>query len=86
MAAWTYSDWVTKADGTQDRLDRLRLHIQEVSDSLKDADFNVTERAENSASRQKYLAELHEREKEESEKVTTARGTRVGWTRGKAIL
>lgn len=30
--AWTYSDWISRT-GT-DRLTRLRLHIQEVSDAI----------------------------------------------------
>lgn len=35
MAAWAYSDWVTKTDPS-DRLTRLRLHIQEVSEAIQD--------------------------------------------------
>jgi len=32
--AWTYSDYVTYADTSVDRLDRLRLHIAEVSQEI----------------------------------------------------
>lgn len=31
--AWTYSDWITQG-GTTQRVARLRLHIQEVSEQL----------------------------------------------------
>lgn len=33
--AWTYSDWITLTG--QNRLTRLRLHIQEVSDAMTPA-------------------------------------------------
>lgn len=37
--AWTYSDYVTYSRSSATRLQRLRLHIQEVSDALSSGDW-----------------------------------------------
>ncbi len=34
MALWSYSDWITYENGNPERLRRLRLHIQELSEHL----------------------------------------------------
>lgn len=62
-SAWTYSDWITQATDAL-RLSRLRLHIQEVSDSL--ARVKTTEEQDRTTERfdlQNYLESLHVEEK-----------------------
>lgn len=83
--AWTYSDWITKTTGSTERLERLRLHIQEVSDKLKAGSYSVTGRSVQRYETERYLAGLRADEKIEAERTETTQGTRLGWSRGVAI-
>lgn len=59
MALWTYADWVTYPTGS-DRLTRLRLHIQEVSQySLA----SKTRKGEVSAVTPEYMQSLQAEER-----------------------
>jgi hypothetical protein len=86
MAVWTYSDWVTYEDGSA-KLTRLRLHVQEVSDKLANPSYSTEGLSVNPRENLgTYLAGLNaEREKLEAT-VGRANGTRLGWTRGRALL
>jgi hypothetical protein len=85
--AWTYSDWVTYETGTTGRIQRLRLHIQEVSDFISTGNFAVEAKSHDKGLLQEYLSELLGREKAEADASASAAGTsRAYWTRGKAAL
>ena len=85
MAVWTYSDWVTYEDGSA-KLTRLRLHVQEVSDKLANPNYATDGLSVSQQNLAAYLVGLNtEREKLEAT-VGRAGGTRLGWTRGRALL
>lgn len=86
-SAWTYSDWITYARGDPLRVQRLRLHVQEVADKLSTSQsystgsgFSVTHRDLSA-----YLASLQKQEIEETKIAATVAGTRVGWSRAKTF-
>lgn len=59
---WTYSDYITLTDQAA-KLTRLRLHIQEVSDSIgREISGDGKSKSENNITQ--YLAELRKEEKE----------------------
>ena len=84
--AWTYSDWPTYTSGSADRLSRLRLHIQEVTNRLEDGSYAadngtiIDDRSQNLPS---YLTTLLKREKELDKAVRQASGARPLFTRAR---
>lgn len=80
--AWTYSNWITLAAGSTARLERLRLHIQEVSDRISQGNFSSEGKAHAYDYLQSYLSDLHKREKEESVASAATTGERATFTRG----
>jgi hypothetical protein len=80
--AWTYSDWVTYADGSS-KLSRLRLHVQEVSDKLSSADYSTEGLSVSRGNLPGYLAGLKDDLAKLEARVSTAR---VGWAEGRAVL
>lgn len=90
MAAstWVYSDWGTLPYGTQARVDRLNLHIQEVADFLKNPSFRIYGRdvQVTDSANIKYLELLRETERKEAQATGSANGRRIGFSRGKAPL
>lgn len=83
--AWTYSDWVTKATGSAERLSRLRLHLQEVTDQIG-ASYSLPGISMSKGELVAYADRLKADEAVEAAAVERATGTRVGWTRGRATL
>lgn len=84
---WTYSDWITYDRADPVRVQRLRLHVQEVSDKLSTiqsyttgSGYSVTHRDLSS-----YLANLQKQELEETKLAAAVAGTRVGWSRAKTF-
>lgn len=82
MAAWTYSDWITYERSSADRLTRLRLHVQEVSDKLASGSYSIPGFSTSKGELAAYLDRLTTQEKEEAAAVGRATGARVGFTRG----
>lgn len=77
MAVWIYSDWITLSDRAE-RLTRLRLHIQEVSERL----FSTASRSKSvSAVQEGYLDRLSKAEAELA--IAVARGASGGVGRNK---
>lgn len=83
--AWTYSDWITKATGSSERLERLRLHVQEVSDHVSGS-YSVPGISKSASELVTYLNGLKQDEQREAQTTEEADGTRVGWSRGRALL
>ena len=85
--AWTYSDWeTTTADGSSARLTRLRLHIKEVSDALLGVNISYPGgRSHEHPDLDAYLASLRAEAKTLERRVEVANGTRIGFSRGRAI-
>lgn len=77
-AGWTYSDWIIKAAGSTDRLDRLRLHIKEVSDFISTGSFNVQGKSKSKGEVEQYLQTLLKRE--ESEVAATGGASDISTT------
>lgn len=84
--SWAYSDWITKASGSSDRLSRLRLHVQEVSDEIASGSYAQEGKSKEKGLLESYLRTLLETERRESTSIEAVAGTRVGWTRGRALL
>lgn len=88
--AWSYSDWITYARGSATRLSRLRLHIQEVSDVVHSGSYQINGRSVSRAEAQSYLDTLLSLEAVEDAALALAdsspTATRIGWSRGRAIL
>lgn len=75
MALWTYSDWITQtSDAT--RLERLRLHIQEVSEQTMESDTPGVARI--GRVDESYLKRLMEAETALAAKVATATRAQSG--------
>ena len=83
-AAWTYSDWITKASASAERLERLRLHIQEVANAMATGDYTITGRQVQKYYFETYLKGLKNDEQREAAATDVAQGTRLGWSRGLA--
>jgi hypothetical protein len=80
--AWTYSDWVTYADGSA-KLTRLRQHVQEVSDKLSSADYSTEGLSISRGSTAGYLETL----KGDLVSLESRVGAgRVTWASGRAVL
>lgn len=65
-AAWAYSDWITKPEASSARVDRLRLHIQEVSDKISAGNYTTEGKAHDYGYLQTYLDKLLATEKTEA--------------------
>lgn len=85
--AWTYSDWITKESGSADRLSRLRLHIQEVSDFISTGNFTTEGKSIDKDNLQNYLGRLLDLEPGEASASAAASSTskRAFFTRGRAL-
>ena len=63
MAAWTYDDWVLSSSypvGSTARLQRLELHIQEVSRKLSSGNFSEKDKSHEYDVVERYLKGLKE--------------------------
>jgi hypothetical protein len=80
--AWTYSDWVTYADGSA-KLARLRLHVQEVSDKLSNPDYSTEGLSVSRSQLPGYLSTI----KSDLASLESRVGaSRVTWASGRAVL
>ena len=75
--AWTYSDWVTYPDSNPSaKLARLRLHIQEVTNSIG-PDVTKGSSSRSSGSPLGYLDKLEKQEKDLMARVAQSSGRRA---------
>lgn len=70
---WTYSDWITYADDSL-RLERLRLHIQEVSNAVG-RENQVGDFATSSRENRMYLDRLLTEERSLGERISALGGS-----------
>ena len=75
MATWTYADYIT-LEGSA-KLARLRLHIQEVSQAIANADVSAHGYQASRGTQMQYLAGL----KSEEKTLSGAVGGRVRFAR-----
>jgi hypothetical protein len=85
-SVWTYSDWITYDQDSANRLTRLRLHIQEVSDFISTGNYSKGGRNIDKGDLQKYLDSLLDKEKEETSISGGATGKTAAFTRGKPLF
>lgn len=71
--AWTYSDWITQSDQTT-KVERLKLHIQEVSDQVS-FNFSAEGYSRQNDTNERYLAGLHKHLAVQEAKLAAASGT-----------
>lgn len=57
MAAWAHDSWNTLDHGTTARRDKLSLHIKEVSEALRNTNYNVQQKS-HTAALERYLDRL----------------------------
>jgi hypothetical protein len=82
-AEWVYSNWVTFAVGSAERLTRYRLYIKELSDALKSGNYSVEGKSHEFDIIQKDLADLRKLDKTETAAAPAATGgNRSSFTRG----
>lgn len=76
--AWTYHDYESQASDTL-RLERLRLHIAEVSQALSQPAVSGVgySRDPNTGALREYLADLRARRAELESRIAIASGSRV---------
>jgi hypothetical protein len=85
VADWVYSDWITYDRSSTTRLERLRLHIQELSDFCTGS-YKITNREVKKDDVEKRIIALLAQEQTEAEATDTTSGNRVGFTRARAKL
>lgn len=83
--AWTYSDWITYSSGSASRLERLRLHVQEVANAIQGGAYSIPGLSFGPGGISAYLDSLKEDEQREAQAVEQATGVRVGFTRGRPV-
>lgn len=88
--AWTYADWITFPTGSKTRLERLRLHIAEITNTYEQQATKYAIHGRKLEQQYSDIPQLLDKlrviEKEESKLVDLQSGRRVGWTRGRARL
>lgn len=83
--AWTYSDWITLSPGSSERLTRLRLHIQEVSDRISTGNYANPKGSHDKDALQRELESLRKIEKDETAASAALTGRGVSFTRAKLL-
>lgn len=83
--AWTYSDWVTLASGSSERLTRLRLHIKEVSDAISTGNYSNTKGSRDKDALQKELSDLRKIEQTEAAASAAVTGRGTSFTRARVL-
>jgi hypothetical protein len=81
--AWTYSDWITNDYGAT-RLERFRLHVQEVADKLT-AEIGEGQTEHSTHALQRYLDKLQDREAEEVRRCDNATASNSQFIRGRPV-
>jgi hypothetical protein len=84
-SGWAYSDWITLEAGSASRLERLRLHIREVSDKISTGSYSVEGKSHDFDAVQRYLDRLLTAEKEEMSGGSTAAATETVFVRAVPI-
>lgn len=83
--AWTYSDWITLSPGSEARLTRLRLHIQEVSDRISTGNYSNPKGSHDKDALQRELESLRKAEKAETLASASTTGRGSSFTRARTI-
>lgn len=87
MAAWTYSDWRDYPPGSSARITRLRSHIKELEDKLKEGNTSTEGKSHDWSFLNDRIKELEKNlREEESVSAGTSSSRSVIFTRGKPIF
>jgi len=80
--AWSYSDYVTYDEGSATAVERLALHVQEVSDLLATGSYTLGDHSFSAADLQRYLADLKTELRRQRSLADAGQGKRIDYSRG----